>query len=788
MELKSLKYWKNQSPPLPNIPFTDPLFPPTINSLISKKLNGEYIDIKEGPIRSKKIDTINTIWKRCSDIFKNQKYLLFENKIEMEDIKQGTLGDCYFLASTAALTEYPNLIYQMFKTKEINSEGYFEIILFIDGKFQIVIIDDYLPIDIRTGKEIYARGNNNELWVCLLEKAWAKINGGYSNIIKGWMHQVLETFTGFPSQSFNHRKTNSEILWDAITYANNNNCILSCSSKKNVEFKGLINSHAYTLIGAYEIHSQDKKVKLVKLRNTWGFGEWNGDWGKKSPLWTNEEIKQVDFNNNNDGTFYMSFDDYCKFFIVTDICFIQHNSYSKSFKIKGEDIFKGQVFNIYIEEKAFFSVSVIRKMWRFNRELNGTIIPSVLILMKYNPNESSNQMMSDFQGVNNSYEDVTLSRNLDPGYYVIYTYHDLFHSTLKEEEYYYVKFDCKAQFKVLKRKMDDNLEGFPFLKQMVIQGVVSSRKFNPEERFQSFISSYRKSGIGHRIIYNHTKKIMKYIQYTKDMKNQFVLSPFNKNNTFTWFIHPGQINCILTMEIDSKQNSTICQKSKGFYVNKYFPKEDNINIFKYINENVSRENILDINSYYDYVTMPLEKAKEILYFEQIDMNENTFNQIALAEQSLINKILKLNPVENERNLSWICVEGENGKYVGQINKNGIKEGRGAFIFQDTVYIGYFVDNKENGQGIIYDISLEHMKYKGNFVDGVKNGKGIFYYKNGDKYEGDFENNKKEGFGIFYFKSGNTWEGPFHDDKMDGEGIFKGKKERRITYIKGILQK
>ena len=42
----------------------------------------------------------------------------------------------------------------------------------------------------------------------------------------------------------------------------------------------------------------------------------------------------------------MSFDDYCKFFIVTDICFIQHNSYSKSFKIKGEDIFKGQVFNI----------------------------------------------------------------------------------------------------------------------------------------------------------------------------------------------------------------------------------------------------------------------------------------------------------------------------------------------------------------------------------------------------------------------------------------------------------
>jgi hypothetical protein len=162
------------------------------------------------------------------------------------------------------------------------------------------------------------------------------------------MHQVLETFTGFLSQSFNHRKTNNEILWNAITYANNNNCILSCSSKKNVEFKGLINSHAYTLIGAYEINSQDKKVKLVKLRNIWGFEEWNGDWGKKSPLWTNEEIKQVDYNNNNDGTFYMSFDDYFKFlliFALFNIIVIVN-----LLKLK-EKIFSKDKFLIYILKK-----------------------------------------------------------------------------------------------------------------------------------------------------------------------------------------------------------------------------------------------------------------------------------------------------------------------------------------------------------------------------------------------------------------------------------------------------
>ena len=124
----------------------------------------------------------------------------------------------------------------------------------------------------------------------------------------------------------------------------------------------------------------------------------------------------------------------------------------------------------------------------------------------------------------------------------------------------------------------------------------------------------------------------------------------------------------------------------------------------------------------------------------------------------------------------------------QINKNKEKEGRGALITKNNIYIGYFNNNKQNGEGTIYDLNLDNIRYKGNFVNGIKNGKGIFYYKNGDKYEGDFINDKKEGFGIFYFKSGNTWEGPFHDDKMDGEGIFKGKKIRKVTYINGILQK
>ena len=101
--LKNLSYWKNQSLPNKDEKFTDPLFPPNINSLLSKNENGEFIDNKHGPQREERMKIEEIMWMRASEIFKNQKYSLFETKIEMADISQGSLGDCYFLASIASL-------------------------------------------------------------------------------------------------------------------------------------------------------------------------------------------------------------------------------------------------------------------------------------------------------------------------------------------------------------------------------------------------------------------------------------------------------------------------------------------------------------------------------------------------------------------------------------------------------------------------------------------------------------------------------------------------------------
>jgi len=56
------------------------------------------------------------VWKRPEQIF--ERFKLFEG-IDPTDIRQGIIGDCYFLAALSALAENPERIKRLFKSQEV---------------------------------------------------------------------------------------------------------------------------------------------------------------------------------------------------------------------------------------------------------------------------------------------------------------------------------------------------------------------------------------------------------------------------------------------------------------------------------------------------------------------------------------------------------------------------------------------------------------------------------------------------------------------------------------------
>lgn len=62
---------------------------------------------------------------------------------------------------------------------------------------------------------------------------------------------------------------------------------MSCSVGTAEEGMGLVNNHAYTLIGHSLVTVGSVTHKLYHIRNPWGNdNSYNGQWSDASPLWT----------------------------------------------------------------------------------------------------------------------------------------------------------------------------------------------------------------------------------------------------------------------------------------------------------------------------------------------------------------------------------------------------------------------------------------------------------------------------------------------------------------------
>lgn len=177
-------------------PYTDRDFPPSGTRLLPPSVRGQ----------------MGVGWKRVQAIYGSRQTLtLFgaDGKPDPDQICQGRAGDCWFLSALSILALRPDLVERIVVTPEVlplqeggrssgsggSSAGFFCVCFYKDGSWRPVVVDDYLPTNWM-GNHLFARSRGNELWVSVLEKAYASLHGSYTAIEGGWIEDALCDLTG----------------------------------------------------------------------------------------------------------------------------------------------------------------------------------------------------------------------------------------------------------------------------------------------------------------------------------------------------------------------------------------------------------------------------------------------------------------------------------------------------------------------------------------------------------------------------------------------------------------
>uniref|UniRef100_UPI0037E75A50 calpain-3b n=1 Tax=Semicossyphus pulcher TaxID=241346 RepID=UPI0037E75A50 len=294
--------------------FEDPLFPANDSSLFYSHKPSMKFE-----------------WKRPSEICENPQFII--DGANRTDICQGELGDCWLLAAIACLTVNEKLLYRVIPPDQSFTENYagiFHFQFWRYGAWIDVVVDDRIPTC--KNQLVFTKSfRKNEFWSALLEKAYAKLHGSYEALKGGNTLEAMEDFTGGVTEFFELSEAPKE-LYNIMRKALERGSLMGCSidifSASELESRtdqGLVRGHAYSIIGLAECDEVGKnsKIRLIRLRNPWGFVLWKGPWSPNSDEWSTLSI--ADRDNLKKQTveaseFWMSFDDFKKNFTKLEMC------------------------------------------------------------------------------------------------------------------------------------------------------------------------------------------------------------------------------------------------------------------------------------------------------------------------------------------------------------------------------------------------------------------------------------------------------------------------------------
>jgi Calpain family cysteine protease len=220
---------------------------------------------------------------------------LFNGNPSTANMKQGQLGDCYFIAALGAIADRtPAAIQNMFVD---NGDGTFTIRFYTGNYGMFYNTDGTISTGFRTGTTSladyvtvnrslatyasgmlalsgsgsYASSASNTLWIALAEKAYAQWNetgkagrdvaaNNYSSIEGGWMGEVSAQVLGYNATEYVLANSQQSSLTQALSA----NRAVTIGTKSGATLGGLVGGHAYV------VSSYNASSNTFTLLNPWG--------------------------------------------------------------------------------------------------------------------------------------------------------------------------------------------------------------------------------------------------------------------------------------------------------------------------------------------------------------------------------------------------------------------------------------------------------------------------------------------------------------------------------------
>ena len=289
------------------------------NLYLDKSKSDTFYEFQPNPLQLNYFDENENAYEFVEPLPSHKSIAVYHNKFDkntvlflsnkhshepvvLEDIKQGEIGNCYFMASIGAIAhKRPSYLRNMIipfdhseniteEESEVKNESFLvrffddkrnEKYVAIDNKFWFYKDSSLNPVYANFG---YADSEHYEIWPMILEKAWAKINNGYKKIVGDDPNTrkkqrrfdfglaLSGNYAEYKSiQEFN----NNEQITSFITNKLRNNIPLVIYSKEYPKDKSTIGWHAYAIkniendkINLYNPHGKNhlnkKSIDFIK--------------------------------------------------------------------------------------------------------------------------------------------------------------------------------------------------------------------------------------------------------------------------------------------------------------------------------------------------------------------------------------------------------------------------------------------------------------------------------------------------------------------------------------------